>query len=147
MLLFKTPKPISRGAGVFFYSESTCRYLYLLRNDERTPGCWGLPGGGIEKNETLLAGIERECWEEMGYFPSDAKLIPIQKFSIRNFEYHTFFCSVVDEFVPSLNHEHCGYAWIMNGQYPNPLHPGLFNTVNFDLVQKKLMNLVTKKAA
>jgi len=32
-----------------------------------------------------------------------------------------------------------------DNQYPKPLHPGLFNTVNFDVVQEKL-NTLTKKA-
>ena len=46
---------------------------------------------------------------------------------------------------PILNEEHCGYAWVGEGQYPKPLHPGLFSTVNFDIVQEKL-NSLTKKA-
>lgn len=28
---------------------------------------WELPGGGIEKAETLRAGVVRECYEETGY--------------------------------------------------------------------------------
>lgn len=133
-----------RGAGVFFYSSYTNRFLYLLRTDDRTPGCWGLPGGGIDENETLFDGVERECWEEMDYFPTGSKLIPIQKFTNHTFEYHTFFCEVQDEFVPRLNEEHCGYAWVNAGQFPKPLHPGLFNTVNFELVQQKLTELSAK---
>jgi hypothetical protein len=77
-------------------------------------------------------------------FPNNAKLIPIQKFINNNFTYHTFFCEVNDEFIPVLNDEHCGYAWVGGNQYPKPLHPGLFSTVNFDVVQEKL-NSLTKK--
>jgi 8-oxo-dGTP diphosphatase len=132
------------SAGVFFYSINTQRYLYLLRTDSKNPGNWGIPGGKIESGETLSEGIERECKEEIGYFPEHAKLIPIQKFVNKTFTYHTFFCTVKDEFTPILNEEHCGYAWVGEGQYPKPLHPGLFSTVNFDIVQEKL-NSLTKK--
>lgn len=126
-----------QAAGVFFYSSSTNRYLYLLRADPKNH-TWSIPGGGIEKNETLYEGIERECNEEMGFFDHNLKLIPIQKFVNNSFTYHTFFCAVEKEFIPNLNNEHIGYAWVEEGQYPKPLHPGLFSTVNIDIVTEKL---------
>lgn len=132
------------AAGVFFYSIATCRYLYLLRTDAKNPGNWGIPGGKIEDGETLFDGITRECFEELGYFPSNAKLVPIQKFINHNFTYHTFFCEVENEFIPTLNDEHCGFAWVGDNQYPKPLHPGLFSTFNFDIVQEKLKTLTKK---
>lgn len=80
--------------------------------------------------------------EEIGFSINSTKIIPIQKFVNNSFTYHTFFCSIDDEFIPKLNHEHCGYAWVGKNQYPKPLHPGLFNTVNFDIVQEKLKSLI-----
>ena len=130
----------NQAAGVFFYSKSTSRYLYLLRSEIRNP-TWSIPGGKIEDNETLFEGIRRECNEEIGFFDSNLKLIPIQKFVNNTFVYHTFFCEVAEEFIPELNDEHVGYAWVGNDLYPKPLHPGLFNTVNIDVVQKKLDTL------
>ena len=88
---------MSVAAGVFFYASKTKRYLYLLRSSTRNACNWGMPGGKIEQNETLLEGIARECQEEIGFFPIDAKLIPIQKFTNHAFIYHTFFCQVDDE--------------------------------------------------
>ena len=129
-----------QAAGVFFYSKSTRRYLYLLRSDQRSP-TWSIPGGGIEENEALLEGIARECIEEMNFDINDLKLIPIQKFVNNSFVYHTFFCEVDKEFIPELNDEHVGYAWVREGQYPKPLHPGLFSTVNIDIVTEKLNSL------
>jgi 8-oxo-dGTP pyrophosphatase MutT (NUDIX family) len=134
------------AAGVFFYSSATNRYLYLLRTDNKNPGNWGIPGGKLENDETLLEGVARECEEEIDFFPQKAKLVPIQKFVNHSFTYHTFFCEVENEFIPSLNDEHCGYAWVGENQYPKPLHPGLFSTVNMDIVQEKLTSL-TKKTA
>lgn len=131
------------AAGIFFYSATTNRYLYLLRSDERNIS-WSIPGGKMENGETLLEGIERECNEEMGFFDHDFKLIPIQMFVNGNFTYHTFYCEVEKEFIPNLNDEHMGYAWVEEGYYPKPLHPGLFSTVNIDNVIEKL-NLLHSK--
>jgi 8-oxo-dGTP pyrophosphatase MutT (NUDIX family) len=134
------------SAGIFFYASNTQRFLFLLRNDNKNPGNWGIPGGKIENDETLFEGIERECTEEISYFPKNAKLVPIQKFINNTFTYHTFFCKTDNEFIPILNDEHCGYAWLDSEHYPKPLHPGLFNTINFDVVQTKLQNLIKKAA-
>ena len=129
------------AVGVWFYNLDTSRYLYLLRNDSKHPGAWGLPGGKIEAGETLLGGMERECIEELGYFPAYQRLVPIEKFTSADttFEYHTWVCVVVSEFVPQLNHEHLGYAWLNSGHFPKPMHPGLWNTVNIAAVQSKVM--------
>lgn len=126
------------AAGIFFYSISSKRYLYLLRSVEKN---WSIPGGKLEDNETIYDGLKRECIEEMGYFPSNLKFIPIQKFINYDFTYHTFFCGIPSEFIPALNNEHCGYAWVEEVFYPKPLHPGLFNTINFDIVKNKLKSL------
>ena len=131
---------MNQAAGVFFYSKSTQRYLYLLRTDIKNP-TWSIPGGGIDQDETLFEGIARECDEEMAFDISELKLIPIQKFVNNTFSYHTFFCEVKEEFMPTLNDEHVGYAWVTEGQYPKPLHPGLFSTVNIDIVLEKLNSL------
>jgi 8-oxo-dGTP pyrophosphatase MutT (NUDIX family) len=133
------------SAGIFFYASNTQRFLYLLRNDKNSSN-WGIPGGKVEDGETLFEGVERECIEEINFFPEDAKLIPIQKFINNSFTYHTFFCKVDAEFIPILNEEHCGYAWTDSNYYPKPMHPGLFNTVNFDVVQDKLEQLIKKAA-
>lgn len=135
---------MSVSAGIFFYTENTKRFLYVLRSDNKNLGHWGIPGGKIEEGETLLEGLTRECVEEIGFFPDRAKLVPIQKFVNNTFTYHTFFCAVSEEFVPKLNEEHNGYAWIDYGCHPKPMHPGLFNTVNFDVVKEKIEALIKK---
>jgi 8-oxo-dGTP pyrophosphatase MutT (NUDIX family) len=134
---------MNTGAGIFFYCGITERYLYLLRSDSKN---WSIPGGKLEQNETLLEGLRRECDEEISYWPKDAKIVPIQKFVNHTFTYHTFFCEVYDEFTPVLNEEHCGWAWVGEEQYPKPLHPGLFNTVNIDVVREKLDALTKKRS-
>lgn len=131
------------AVGVWFYAVDTGRYLYLMRNDPKHPGSWGLPGGRIEPGESLRDAMFRECREELGFVPDFMRLIPIEKFTTVDgaFAYHTFYCSVETEFVPTLNHEHLGYAWIDSGTWPRPMHPGLWSTVNFDAVRDKIATL------
>jgi ADP-ribose pyrophosphatase YjhB (NUDIX family) len=131
------------AVGVWFYAIDTQRYLYLLRQDHKNPNTWGLPGGKVEHNETLLDTIVRECREELGSMPEYLRLVPIEKFTSNDekFHYHTFFCSVSQEFQPVLNHEHLGYAWIDSSTWPRPMHPGLWTTVNFDEVSEKISQI------
>jgi 8-oxo-dGTP pyrophosphatase MutT (NUDIX family) len=128
------------AVGIWFYSIKTNRYLYLLRNDPKNPGCWGLPGGKVDPGENLQEAIQRECQEEIGMWPEIVKLVPIEKFtSVDNhFSYNTFFCLVDTEFTPVLNNEHHGYAWVESGVWPKPLHPGLWTTINFEEVLGKI---------
>lgn len=131
------------AVGVWFYSVATKRYLYLMRDDVKHPGAWGLPGGKIESGESIMDAIVRECNEELGFMPEYFKLVPLEKFTTADngFAYHTFFCSVADEFVPRLNDEHLGWAWITSGTWPKPMHPGLWSTVNFDAVRHKIVTM------
>lgn len=129
-----------RAVGVWFRARDTGRYLYLMRDDPKHPNVWALPGGKIEPGETLLGGMERECTEELGMMPAYRRLVPIEKFTSADgaFEYNTWVCVVDAEFQPCLNGEHLGYAWINAGIWPKPMHPGLWNLVNFEDVQRKL---------
>jgi len=131
------------AVGIWFYSADTSRHLFMMRNDKKYKGHWGLPGGKIEENESILEAIERECIEEMSFFPNYVKLIPIEQFTTNDehFVYHTFYCIVKSEFTPVLNHEHVGYAWIDSGIIPKPLHPGLWETLKIDDIFKRIGTL------
>ena len=132
--------------GVWFHSLDTDRYLYLLRNDPKHPGTWALPGGKSLTGETLMKTMIRECQEEIGLWPTCLDLVPIEQFTNPHtgFVYHTFYAPIAGEFHPCLNHEHIGFAWIRSGHWPRPLHPGLWSTVNFSEIQKKISALHTQ---
>lgn len=133
------------SAGALIYCRTTHRYLFLLRNGDRHDGTWGLVGGKIEKNETVVEGLNREIAEELSGVIKDAKLIPIEKFTSDSghFEYHTFQITVDEEFVPILNQEHRGYCWVELKDHPKPLHPGVWRTFKFSSVIDKIKTLET----
>ena len=128
------------AVGIFFYAVDTKRHLFLMRDDIKHKGHWGLPGGKVEDGETLLDALTRECTEEMGFMPKYIKLIPIEKFTADNdaFVYNTFYCIVEKEFTPKLNHEHVGYSWIDSEIIPKPLHPGFWATLKIDDIVKRI---------
>lgn len=47
---------------------------------------WCVPGGGIEVNESLLLGLEREIIEEVGIKPIIGELLYIQQFAHKDTE-------------------------------------------------------------
>jgi len=131
---------VLNAVGVLFYAQSTQRRLFLMRADKKYFSTWGLVGGKVESNETLLAAITRECSEEIGSMPVYVKLLPVEQFTSpdNRFCYHTFICVVEHEFLPQLNSEHIGYAWCDRSQWPKPLHPGLWSTISADTIQSKI---------
>jgi 8-oxo-dGTP pyrophosphatase MutT (NUDIX family) len=130
---------ITQGCGALIYSRTSQRYLFLLRNQKRHAGYWGLVGGGVEPGEPIVAALQREIKEEIGDI-TYSKIIPLEKFtsSTGNFEYHTYVISVEHEFVPKLNQEHRGYAWTTIEDHPGPLHPGVWRTFSFNVILEKI---------
>jgi len=101
---------------------------------------WALPGGKIAPGETPFEGLAREIEEELGGRIQDPKLILLDYYVSKSLKvrYTTYFVSVDDEFLPLLNNEHIGYAWLPLSSPPRPLHPGLVRTFNTESIMAKI---------
>ena len=133
------------GVGALIYSKNSGRYLFLLRNTGSYAFTWALPGGKLDINESMDLALAREIQEELGGMIVDAELVLIERFVSNNgrFHYHTYFVDVDNEFVPVLNSEHVGYAWLPLASAPRPLHPGLQRTLTSQSVLGKIATVVS----
>jgi 8-oxo-dGTP pyrophosphatase MutT (NUDIX family) len=99
----------------------------------------------MEGTETPYECIQRELAEELGFFPDISKLNPIDTFQSKNknFMYYSFVAIVNNEFIPTLNDESAGYAWVNIGQWPKPLHDGARSTLGRNKGSDKLLTLLS----
>lgn len=128
-------------SGGFFLAKDTKRFLLLHRTQGRTAGTWGLVGGKKEPSDaTPFDALKREIEEEIGKIPVIKKTVPLELFTSndQNFQYNTYVVIVEHEFVPSLNKEHSGYAWVNYDHWPRPLHQGVKNSLNNKVIKAKL---------
>ena len=115
------------GVGTLIVSVKTKRVLLNLRAPHKTHAMqWALFGGMVEKEEQPKDALMRELTEEMGFVPDIEKLYPFDVYQSRDghFKYYSFVAVVMDEFIPELNVESCGYSWIDLGEWPKPMHQG-----------------------
>lgn len=128
-------------SGGLFLSKETNRFLFLLRNQGRTAGTWGLVGGKQEPNDaTAYQALQREITEEIGEAPPIAKIIPLELYTSddHNFYFNTYVLLVDKEFIPTLNDEHVGYAWCDHNNWPKPLHQGVKRSLTSKINRTKI---------
>ena len=131
--------------GGLFYCWTSRRFFFVLRGPEcPRPNTWGLVGGKLEHGETLINGLHREISEEIGYLPDIAKTIPIDTYENngQSFKYYTWLLIIDKEFIPQLNYENQGYAWVSFNGWPKPLHPGLYASFNEELFKQKISTII-----
>jgi 8-oxo-dGTP pyrophosphatase MutT (NUDIX family) len=132
-----------KACGALLLANNTKRVLFLLRDDDTYSNTWGLVGGKVENEETVMEALRREIFEEVGHDVDIIKTIPLELFRSddQKFEYHTFICVIDTEFLPKLSGEHSGYAWTLVDNFPKPLHPGLWSSLNNYDIQQKLTTM------
>ena len=133
------------AVGAVFLSTRTNRVLLQFRNsDKRQKHTWGFWGGIVENNESPYEALIREVEEELGIVPDISKLNPIDVYQSkdRNFMYYSFVAVIEDEFLPTLNGESCGYAWVNIGNWPKPLHEGARATLLYNKGRDKLQTIL-----
>jgi len=124
-----------------FIAKDTKRFLFLLRTQGKTANTWGLVGGKREpSDQTPHDTLMREVEEEVGLTPTIHKVVPLELFTSNDqmFQYNTYVLVVDNEFIPTLNEEHSGYAWCDLGAWPKPLHRGVRTSLGNRIIKTKL---------
>lgn len=143
---------MTKAAGILFVSmNGNALFLRRTATAPDCPGCWDLPGGGREADETAEQTAIRETREEIGFLPDGKRvfhtrtaspadgrgvgtaapaLLPVSPAPSVPFpadvDFTTFLQSVTNEFTPELDErEHDGWAWAPIASPPEPLHPGV----------------------
>jgi len=85
------------------------RILMHLRDDKpgiSYPDYWSIIGGGIEKNESPLQALKRECLEEIGIVPSNIRFVKrifIPSYKVRGDDEIYVFRGDIDKEVGEIN--------------------------------------------
>ena len=100
-----------QGAGIMFTDGER---TLLLKRAEGTgnAGTWGLPGGKVEKGESMIAGAVRETIEETGV--SDVPGDRLDAFESRDgtHRWTTYLYRIRSPFEVTLSDEHSEYKWV-----------------------------------
>jgi mutator protein MutT len=131
------------AAGACIIAKDTKRILLQQRSiDSSYARSWGFWGGKVEDNENVSQGVLREVSEELGEDVLDniVKVYPFDQYHTKDddFSYYTFVIVVEREFLPVINDETGGYAWVNLQYLPRPMHPGTKRT----LFHKKKLKLL-----
>lgn len=102
-------------AGIHTLIKKNCKYLLIKRSDKDKddPGCWDLPGGGIDWGEQPDKAAVREAKEEAGL---DIKVNKI--LSVRGEKYDdNWSTEIIAEGLylsgdVQLSPEHCEFRWV-----------------------------------
>jgi 8-oxo-dGTP pyrophosphatase MutT (NUDIX family) len=131
------------SAGALIKAEDTGRFFFVLRSSLTSyPSKWSLCGGKIHSDEHVLDGLTRELSEELGFVPEITKWAAFNSFlsNDEKFSYYSLILLTPKEFMPILNHENDGYAWVNIDNPPFPLHPRLREVITRKIIKESLKN-------
>jgi 8-oxo-dGTP pyrophosphatase MutT (NUDIX family) len=130
-------------SGALVCAKSSKRFLLLQKREGKHGGCWGLVGGTNLIDETAWQGLQREITEEIGTVEIK-KTVPLERFVSKDscFNFHTYFCLVENEFVPTLSDEHIAWGWFDLNNLPKPVHKGLDLSLRNKIIQNKLQTIL-----
>lgn len=119
------------AAGAFILNPASDSILLQERSIWTAEGgTWGIPGGAIDGDETLLEGALREIEEETG-LPSELVTVHGEyKLDLGWWSYTTFICTVDGDHEVTFDHESSALEWIpLAGIESLPLHSAFANTL------------------
>jgi ADP-ribose pyrophosphatase YjhB (NUDIX family) len=112
----KNYKPVSDVVCCFMKVKDKILFLHRV-NDGDQGNLWGLPGGTVEKGETLKEALFREIMEETNVPLKEEEVVYLKKIYVRypkkDFNYHMFYAELKKMPVIETNpEEHIGFLWI-----------------------------------
>lgn len=108
--------------------EKNKEFLLLKRSDN---GLYGLPGGGVEENETPNDALIREIKEEMGVFIPNFKLLKKYPYNSSFLCVYYFKSSDFDENTIVLNNEHTEFNFFSYFEVLNLKNQIIPTTIRF----------------
>lgn len=123
---------MNSGAGVMFMSPNGS-VLFLRRSEQGDEaGKWAFPGGRTEPGETPEVTARREAKEEVGNDCGGdcGRMVQADQRQVGATNFTTYLAPAPREFQPQLNGEHNSYAWRPLNNPPQPLHPGVKQTLD-----------------
>ncbi len=92
---------------------------------------WAWFGGKVDNDESDIECIKREVMEETGYTGPMMEFVKLHVNEHPNYTYTTYMAVVPQMFEPELNDEHETHCWCHIGDFPEPMHPGVIETLKY----------------
>ncbi|NKI68952.1 DUF2213 domain-containing protein [Collimonas pratensis] len=120
-----------KGAGICLLTPQN-EALFLLRSPTSNhPNEWDLPGGRAEEDETPEVTAKRETMEEIGGLPYGELRLMTSVEDLEGVDFITFRMDITRKFTPKLQlSEHTAFKWAPLDNPPQPLHPGVKETID-----------------
>lgn len=115
-------------------------------------GLWGIPGGKLDKNETTVAGLSRELWEETKIKSSFEDFCYLDKAISQNpcdKTYVLYLYYLKLDALPNVEintDEHLDYKWVTVDEFEK-LNLLLSQGKAFDLVKNQVIKLLNRDVA
>lgn len=123
-MVAEQPSPTTAAGlrvGLFAVIEHEQRYLLARRSDN---GWWNLPGGGMERGETVAQGLAREVREEVGVAVEITRLVGVYSKPQKNEVVLTFYCTLANDSPPPCTSDEVSeWAWFAPDALPDHLLP------------------------
>jgi len=120
---------MQKRAGLLYLCKSTQRILLILESEK-----WTVPTFIRQDSLLIDAKLILDSY-------SSGKIVPIELYLSHDngFEYGTYVCLVVDEFLISQN---ITYSWARLDELPKNLHTGLKQTLNNNIIRTKIETIL-----
>lgn len=104
------PKEFIGAHGLVIKSDGSILLLLRSKDDENEPLSWDLPGGGLDRPETIENGFQREVEEETGLHVTGIEILGAYETEDNSLQLITK-CTTTDTDV-KISSEHEGYKWV-----------------------------------